>query len=74
MFAFFLLALRLPAFAAEGDEGGGAGVDADPAPRASDLSNNVSLDSIKLQQRLGDGTWRDVPAGTHLTSGSYVRI
>ena len=74
LFAFFLLALRLPAFAAEGDEGGGAGVDADPAPRASDLSNNVSLDSIKLQQRLGDGTWRDVPAGTHLTSGSYVRI
>lgn len=74
MFAFFLLALRLPAFAAEGDEGGGAGVDADPAPRASDLSNKVSLDSIKLQQRLGDGTWRDVPAGTHLTSGSYVRI
>ena len=74
MFAFFLLALRLPAFAAEGDEGGGAGIDADPAPRASDLSNNVSLDSIKLQQRLGDGTWRDVPAGTHLTSGSYVRI
>lgn len=74
LFAFFLLALRLPAFAAEGDEGGGAGIDADPAPRASDLSNNVSLDSIKLQQRLGDGTWRDVPAGTHLTSGSYVRI
>ena len=74
MFAFFLLALHLPAFAAEGDEGGGAGVDADPAPRASDLSNKVSLDSIKLQQRLGDGTWRDVPAGTHLTSGSYVRI
>lgn len=74
LFAFFLLALRLPAFAAEGDEGGGAGVDADPAPRASDLSNKVSLDSIKLQQRLGDGTWRDVPAGTHLTSGSYVRI
>lgn len=72
--AFFLLILRLPAFAAEGNDGREAGVDAAPAPRASDLSGNVSLDSVKLQQRLGDGTWSDVPAGSHLTSGAYVRI
>lgn len=66
--------LRLPAFAAEGDDGREAGVDAAPAPRASDLSGDVSLDGVKLQQRLGDGTWSDVPAGAHLTSGAYVRI
>ena len=66
-----LLAFRSPAFAEEATpEGADDGI----APRAAmDVTDKVSIDGIKLQKKSGS-TWQDIPAGTTLTSGAYVRI
>ena len=38
-----------------------------------DVTDKVSVDGVKLQKKSGD-SWLDIPAGTTLTSGAYVRI
>lgn len=63
-----LCALRAPAFAEETPSVGDT-----PEPRATDVTGKVSIDGVKLQKKSGS-TWQDIPAGTTLTSGAYVRI
>lgn len=66
-----LLAFRSPAFAEEATPDV---ADDTPTPRAAmDVTDKVSIDGIKLQKKSGS-TWQDIPAGTTLTSGAYVRI
>ena len=69
--ALCLLAFRSPALAEEAQPD--ASDDA-PTPRAAmDVTDKVSVDGVKLQKKSGD-SWLDIPAGTTLTSGAYVRI
>lgn len=66
-----LLAFRSPAFAEEATPDV---ADDAPTPRAAvDVTSKVSIDGIKLQKKSGN-TWQDIPDGTTLTSGAYVRI
>ena len=66
-----LLAFRSPAFAEEAQPDPS---DDAPTPRAAmDVTDKVSVDGVKLQKKSGD-SWLDIPAGTTLTSGAYVRI
>ena len=66
-----LLAFRSPAFAEEATPDV---ADDAPTPRAAmDVTSKVSIDGIKLQKKSGN-TWQDIPDGTMLTSGAYVRI
>ncbi|MDU8006927.1 MAG: SpaA isopeptide-forming pilin-related protein [Eggerthella sp.] len=69
--ALCLLAFRSPAFAEEAQPDPS---DDAPTPRAAmDVTDKVSVDGVKLQKKSGD-SWLDIPAGTTLTSGAYVRI
>lgn len=69
--ALCLLAFRSPAFAEEAQPDPS---DDAPTPRAAmDVTDKVSVDGVKLQKKSGD-SWQDIPAGTTLTSGAYVRI
>ena len=69
--ALCLLAFRSPALAEEAQPD--ASDDA-PTPRAAmDVTDKVSVDGVKLQKKSGE-SWLDIPAGTTLTSGAYVRI
>ncbi|WP_281654989.1 MSCRAMM family protein [Eggerthella sinensis] len=69
--ALCVLAFRAPAFA---EDAAADAVDDAPTPRAAmDVTDKVSVDGIKLQKKTGN-TWQDIPAGTTLTSGAYVRI
>ena len=69
--ALCVLAFRAPAFA---EDAAADAVDDTPTPRAAmDVTDKVSVDGIKLQKKTGN-TWQDIPAGTTLTSGAYVRI
>ena len=63
-----LCALRAPAFAEEAPPAGD-----NPGPRASDITGKVSVDNVSLQKKSGS-IWQDVPPGSTLTSGAYVRI
>ena len=69
--ALCLLAFRSPALAEEAQTDP---ADDAPTPRAAmDVTDKVSVDGFKLQKKSGE-SWLDVPAGTALTSGAYVRI
>ena len=69
--ALCLLAFRSPALAEEAQPDPS---DDAPTPRAAmDVTDKVSVDGVKLQKKSGD-SWLDIPAGTTLTSGAYVRI
>ena len=69
--ALCLLAFRSPALAEEAQTDP---ADDAPTPRAAmDVTDKVSVDVFKLQKKSGE-SWLDVPAGTALTSGAYVRI
>ena len=69
--ALCLLAFRSPALAEEAQTDPS---DDAPTPRAAmDVTDKVSVDGVKLQKKSGD-SWQDIPAGTTLTSGAYVRI
>ncbi len=69
--ALCLLAFRSPALAEEAQTDPAADA---PTPRAAmDVTDKVSVGGIKLQKKSGD-SWLDIPAGTTLTSGAYVRI
>ena len=69
--ALCLLAFRSPAFAEEAQPDPS---DDAPTPRAAmDVTDKVSVDGVKLQKKSGE-SWLDIPAGTTLTSGAYVRI
>ena len=69
--ALCLLAFRSPALAEEAQTDPAADA---PTPRAAmDVTDKVSVDGVKLQKKSGD-SWLDIPAGTTLTSGAYVRI
>ena len=69
--ALCLLAFRSLAFAEEAQPDPS---DDAPTPRAAmDVTDKVSVDGVKLQKKSGD-SWLDIPAGTTLTSGAYVRI
>lgn len=69
--ALCLLAFRSPAFAEEAQTDPAADA---PTPRAAmDVTDKVSVGGVKLQKKSGD-SWLDIPAGTTLTSGAYVRI
>lgn len=69
--ALCLLAFRSPALAEEAQTDPAADA---PTPRAAmDVTDKVSVGGVKLQKKSGD-SWLDIPAGTTLTSGAYVRI
>lgn len=69
--ALCLLAFRSPALAEEAQTDP---ADDAPTPRAAmDVTDKVSVDGVKLQKKSGE-SWLDIPAGTTLTSGAYVRI
>lgn len=69
--ALCLLAFRSPALAEEAQPDPS---DDAPTPRAAmGVTDKVSVDGVKLQKKSGD-SWLDIPAGTTLTSGAYVRI
>lgn len=69
--ALCLLAFRSPALAEEAQTDP---ADDAPTPRAAmDVTDKASVDGFKLQKKSGE-SWLDVPAGTALTSGAYVRI
>ena len=69
--ALCLLAFRSPALAEEAQTDPAADA---PTPRAAmDVTDKVSVDGVKLQKKSGE-SWLDIPAGTTLTSGAYVRI
>ena len=69
--ALCLLAFRSPALAEEAQPDPS---DDAPTPRAAmDVTDKVSVGGVKLQKKSGD-SWLDIPAGTTLTSGAYVRI
>ena len=69
--ALCLLAFRSPALAEEAQPD--ASDDASTPRAAMDVTDKVSVDGVKLQKKSGD-SWLDIPAGTTLTSGAYVRI
>lgn len=69
--ALCLLAFRSPALAEEAQPD--ASDDASTPRAAMDVTDKVSVDGVKLQKKSGE-SWLDIPAGTTLTSGAYVRI